>query len=335
MNSNMTRTQLYRAIGFMGILLLSFTILELAARQMNTNRTDLFWKQEAFEAAAPYLETLVLGSSQMEHAIDPQHLPMPTFNAAYGEQDLYYDYQLVKNNVPGCPRLQTIIVGFSYLSFGFDVEQHAGFLAKDYFWEYGIWPRSNNLFRMFVYSSVLINHRTSFFKSLITGKQPGRLLMSSSSTTAEPFPEDNTLLWSGYRFSRATVPEDEQGRKTQELSKLHQAFYDPANILANENYLERLLSIADERSINVLGIIPPFMVGYRAYLPDTIQTDFNNSLTSIRAQHPEFPVYDFSAAPGFGPDDFVDPVHLNAAGGARFTQLIQPLISTASSHDAI
>lgn len=63
------------------------------------------------------LETLVLGSSQMMSAVNPEWLKSPTLNIASGNQHHDTDFKLLKGLLPGLKNLTTVVIEVSYSHF--------------------------------------------------------------------------------------------------------------------------------------------------------------------------------------------------------------------------
>ena len=77
-----------------------------------------------FKANAEYIErendnfeTLVLGSSQIQSAINPEWLDSPTLNVASGDQHHDTDYKLLKFFQKNIPQLKTVVLEVSYSHF--------------------------------------------------------------------------------------------------------------------------------------------------------------------------------------------------------------------------
>jgi len=62
-------------------------------------------------------ETLVLGSSQMQSAVNPEWLDSPTLNLASGDQHHDTDFKLLKGIQENLPNLQTVVLEVSYSHF--------------------------------------------------------------------------------------------------------------------------------------------------------------------------------------------------------------------------
>ncbi|MEM7084701.1 MAG: hypothetical protein AAF489_00875 [Bacteroidota bacterium] len=74
------------------------------------NEAYLQKEQEKFE-------TLVLGSSQMQGAVNPEWLNSPTLNLASGDQHHDTDFKLLKGIHESLPKLKTVVLEVSYSHF--------------------------------------------------------------------------------------------------------------------------------------------------------------------------------------------------------------------------
>ena len=159
-----------KSISFILIFIILVIILEIVARDMYNNRTDLFFKHKCFRENQNEIEILFLGSSHTEQSVNPQYINKKAFNISYVSQDFYYDYAILKKYINCMPNLETIVLGLSFFSFGYDEEEYFEQIVKDYFVDLGILPRSKNI--SIINFLVFFNHKSTFIKDLIKGKKP-------------------------------------------------------------------------------------------------------------------------------------------------------------------
>ena len=73
--------------------------------------------QEYIERTNDNFETLILGSSQIQSAVNPEWLDSPTLNLASGDQHHDTDFKLLKNIQPKLHNLKTVVIEVSYSHF--------------------------------------------------------------------------------------------------------------------------------------------------------------------------------------------------------------------------
>lgn len=95
-------------------VIVGYGVMEFLSRDLPSSfKTNSYYiKREGAK-----LETLVLGSSQMQSAINPEWLDSPTLNLASGDQHHDTDFKLLKNFQEQLPKLKTVVLEVSYSHF--------------------------------------------------------------------------------------------------------------------------------------------------------------------------------------------------------------------------
>ncbi len=104
--------------------------------------------QVRLQNEADAIETLVLGSSQIMNAVNPEWMESPTLNIASGNQHHDTDFKLLKGLLPRLKNLTTVVIEVSYSHFELP---HNG---KD-FWKNSVYLK---------YYNVNCFERTTYFK---------------------------------------------------------------------------------------------------------------------------------------------------------------------------
>lgn len=73
--------------------------------------------KERIEKEGPTIETIILGSSQMQHAVNPEWLDSPALNLASGDQHHDTDFNILKGLKERLPNLKTVVIEVSYSHF--------------------------------------------------------------------------------------------------------------------------------------------------------------------------------------------------------------------------
>ncbi len=90
-------------------------------------------------------------------------------------------------------------------------------------------------------------------------------------------------------------------------------------------FFDRLLGYLDGRGIKVLVVGMPSLPSNRALLPESFWASFHEKMAGACARH-HAGWLDYSASPVFTRQDYLDTVHLNARGGARFFTMLAKAI---------
>jgi hypothetical protein len=85
--------------------------IEIALRFLNYSESV---KSEFIHKNSEKIEVLFLGSSQIQRAINPEHLQMPAINLANSSQRLYEDFQLLQYFQPKLKNLKLVVLEVSY-----------------------------------------------------------------------------------------------------------------------------------------------------------------------------------------------------------------------------
>ena len=215
-------------------------------------------------------EVLVLGSSQMKDAVNPEWMNMPTLNMASGNQHHDTDFKILKTVVPQLPRLKTVVLEVSYSHLELP---HNG---KE-FWKNGIY---------YTYYGVNAFERPAWFKDrLIYLSNPrffSERLIGHYKKTDPPAGFStygfDTLNYGGLfqdlKYSEAAI-------ETKQRFRINET-ENPVIFRKNTALLHEILEYLDDNGIQVVLCTAPM---YKSYLPrrNSKITDRRDSvLTSIR-----------------------------------------------------
>lgn len=266
-------------------------------------------------------EVLVLGSSQMLYAVNPQWMSHKAVNLANVSQSLWYDAALLEKYISNMPRLKTVCVAVSYHSFFADLSSTTEYW-RDYFYErywglYSPTARPDFLRRHFYY---YMYGRGQSLK-LLTG------LGSSGEMTAGAIQEGGWLP--GDTTTWRELISDESGR--QRIVSLHQeqdSLTGPAQWAA----LEKLLQLSQKHGVKVLLVTPPLCNTFRKHMDAAYWGAAQRKALALCAACSGCRYVDLSNAEQLQlpPQYFFDNDHLNAKGAAVFSKILNSLVTDVS-----
>ena len=92
----------------------------------------------------------------------------------------------------------------------------------------------------------------------------------------------------------------------------------------NRAALERLVGLLVARGVEVVLLRMPHQESFTGSVPAAWSEQLDEVVAGLReASGRELPVWDYEDAPGFAPTDFMDSVHLNAAGVEKLAGLLE------------
>lgn len=283
------------------------------------------WKREMYRRVAARVEVLVLGSSHAENAVDPSVFHRPAFNWALPGQDLYYDTRVFAAMEPGAPRLRTVILCLDDFIFGYDVGRAlrphvAGYL------DIGIPPRRPDLMVWLQHCSWFLNHRNTLVQDLrytLEGRAVRMLLDPGMVPTREGAP---LLMGSGFYYHPASADEGALQKSGINSAGIHyRRFYRDADRPWNRALLADFIRTARARGIRVMLVTTPAYRTYRAAVNPLMEAAFRQDLSSVLGETGSRGVLyrSYYSDRRFALGDFVDSDHLNAAGAAKFTRILE------------
>ncbi len=311
---------------FFLLLIVQLSFLEFLARLMYTSRTDLYFKHSSIVNQLSQIHVLILGASHGEKSLNPQFFREKTFNLSYSSQDVYYDYQIIEKYIDRLPSLQTVILTLSWFSFGYDEETYEPFFAKDYYHELGISPRSQNILRTWLYSSLFYTHHYGLIKDLILKKRPVLHRIDTCSAVSENSNlPDEVLIANGYRYNNTYMPSSQLLRHGQLKAENHQSLYNRDLINENMTYYQKIITLLLARKKNIVLITPPYSKAYRSSFNSSYLNEFYTLITQLKKQFPQIEYYDFSNWK-LTDDCFWDSDHLNITGAEKFSKHLDSLL---------
>lgn len=290
-----------RALLFFLPLLLLLAVAECALRSMpNTYRI----KSDGMAAAAPELQTIVLGASHTLMGINPALLSTKAYNLAGVSQTLDIDCALLASYLPQTPQLQCVVVcADAGILFDPPLSQGTESFRCTYYNLYTPVPRIGNWPRL----------------AFETASYTGAKEKIKSWFRGEGLQIDAGGFYTGYTpdLSDTTAFTIKQAaeRTAYHLSKGFKHLDD------NRRLLFELYEQCQKHNLRFILITTPTHPLYQDALPDSARTAVSATLGKFRGR-PKSLVLDYSSDKRFTTADFFDLDHLNTRGAAKFTRIL-------------
>ena len=263
-------------------------------------------KRRYFEQDLDKIETLILGSSQVLNAINPDFFKEKAFNLANTSQSLYYDKALTERYWAQMPQLKTVCIGIAYFSFFAqleDLDEEWRTFYYDYFWNISC-PHTQKLDIRNYSLTALYGNLTTLkyaFKAWRIDEAPllRRNGFMPKDTTTEYIIDDKT----GYERFLVHQKEKTKGRRAE-----------------IEEDLTKFVEKLSQRHIKVVFFSTPLYKTYSQYLNKTDVAENNRIIEALCNQY-HLKYWDYSNDSRFLITDFANNDHLNERGAEKFSTI--------------
>jgi len=258
-------------------------------------------------AADPPVEVLLLGSSHELYGLNPDELNLSAVNLAGYSQDLYYDAQLVRCYLDRLPALKCVVMGLSYFTLEYDMEQSTEAWRSCYYRRYfGIPHRHAWLEFQPGNYSLVFQYGPKLARSLLLDEHP-------------PDVTGNVRANGWAEFS---VPEDPAAavRDGEQRVTAHHTLMHAENGARNLAILDELFDELRQRNIQVVLVTTPVYETYSANFDPVRQERWQAAVRHLQSRHGVLH-FDFTNDPRFGLRDFSNSDHLNRDGAAKLSRL--------------
>lgn len=277
--------------------------------------------QNTYTAKAHYLQlkkdsvtTLILGSSHILNAFNPNYLSTISFNLANASQTLYYDSALLKTYLPQLPKLKTVIIGISYFSFFYELQDISeNWRQQIYYHAFGIKPAEFHAFELNNYSKLSLY---GFGKTFTLLKQKG---LSTDCSNLQP---------NGFLFKNVNETiNDSIGEKRVTIHNNQRFAYRQQNIQDRLLHMVRLLR---EKDIQVVFVTTPCHKSYWKFCKEEVLQSQQKFLHNLCQQF-SCKYYNFLKDERFVLEDFANVDHLNLKGSIKFSTLLNDSLTVTST----
>lgn len=273
--------------------------------------------QNTYTAKAHYLklkkdsiQTLLLGSSHILNAINPNYLATNSFNLANASQTLYYDSALVVQYLHQLPKLKTVIIGISYFSLFYELDDITESWRQQFYYQaFGLKPSNFHLFELTNYSKIRLY---GFGKTYNLLKQNG-------------VSEDcKNLLPNGFLFKSINEPiNDSTGKRRVDVHNKQRFIYQYQKI---KNRVQHLVQLLKNKHINVVFVTTPCHSSYYTFCNQEVVEKQENLIKELCLQF-GCTYFNFFKDKRFVLEDFANADHLNLIGSEKFSKILNDSLS--------
>ena len=297
----MKKFLLYVALFCVPIILL-LVGLELA---VHTIPNSYSYKYNYVKEKGGTIKIVAIGHSQFFNDFNTSDFYLPAFNLSNSAQGYMEDYYIMRELLPYMPNLEMVLLPIGYMNIGREEE----FTQKScYYHEYmnidydGQIPLSNRYECFYVRSTIKKILSYYYFHDDII--------------------QCDSLGWRPKFISTRSAPLGHDRVIDIYTLKQGQDFF-----LAGEKYLKDLVSMLEEKKIQIVLVSPP----YYWQCTDNINYEqmkwSNNYIDDFCKQHPNIIYINFETEHNFEEKDFFDESHLSEVGARKFTRIINNILN--------
>jgi hypothetical protein len=298
------RSFVVTAFGFVAPLLVLFAGLEVAMRSV-PNTYAL--KRDLLDGAGRSATVLVVGSSHEVYGVRAAELGRPAISLANSSQSTLLDVQLVELALDTMPRLETVVIGLSYFSFGYRLE------ASPESWRAGFYQHYFG-----------IHEPTPAIRLPQLGDLSVAALYDPAQMVAawrNPLPLDpEDLGWERAEESGGALLRDDAVAAARVT--YHESMIDDAVRAETVAELVRLLRALERRHVRAVFVSMPEHRLYREHLREATLRRNEQDLATVRAAVPT-PWIDLRADARFEDVHFVNHDHLDVLGATEATRILR------------
>lgn len=279
-------------------------ILNLGKLYFDVSLRYLF---EQFGESQNDVECVVTGLSYSMFGIVPDRMSMKTFNFALGGQDLYYDYRILQKILRDydAGSLKYALVGLTRYSLHYDASKR----------------RDCDVVSRYIHVMDDSHHAQS------TLEQIDRIRALSTSGLDDAIYEPSKLAYvktfndiHQLNFSQFKEQHDARDKSIAIARREHEKYY-PETVSENTEVLLKMIRMLRQRDIEPIFFSVPCHSSYVSAIPERIESEYERTIERIAGAE-GVEVFDMIRSERFNDDHFYDDSHLNEAGAALFTSMM-------------
>lgn len=247
------------------------------------------------------VESLITGISYAKAGFREEKYNKKSVNIAYGSQDLYYDYNLVKFlfEQRSLKRLKEVIIGLSYYSFQYDMSLSS----------------MNNKVILY-YKNIYLSHNVENIETLVDG-------LDETIEIAKLIFNSNEYKYPIFNWMNDDNKIDNNAGKLQANIDCKKDY--PRTVEENIEIFKNYLELLRDNNIKPVVVIFPTSKYYMNNFSKRIEDEFNNIINEISKKY-KFQYIDYFKSDLFTDSDFDDVSHLNKKGAEKFTEILNEII---------
>lgn len=221
---------------------------------------------------------------------------------AFGSQDLYYDYNIVKyilkNYEEQCKNIEYCVIALNYYSFQYDMSLSA----------------MKNKVSLYYEAIGLCHHNYD-----VINKSDDYNISKGIADKIFAVRKDGNFDYKYIPKLLVDYPNRDQLGRIQAERDCNKDY--PQTVKENINILIDYLDLLNRHSIKPIVVVFPASQYYTKYFSERIENEFHNIIENISKEH-KFQYLDYFKSNKFDDSDFEDVSHLSYEGAKKFTQLL-------------
>jgi hypothetical protein len=297
---------LYRLILFLLPIIAISVALEIYLAPIPNSYTT---KRAQLAEVADSVEILIMGPSYMLIGVDPDYITAgKAYNLANNSQTIYYDSELLKDNIDSLPNLKLVVFNFGYTTLCTKLTERSEWWRAKFYKRY--WNIDNpNLNRDILLSKSRI--RLYGIKQVVKFLSQGfglNLASDIKSNGYQPYYNDHNYE----NINEASGKE----RHDYYLSTCFEK-----NVESNLDSLYSICKILEHDSINFLFVATPVYKTYSQNLSQIITKRNDREIKKLCKEY-DTEYYDYTYDERFIKTDFYDNDHLDVHGAEKFSKIL-------------
>jgi hypothetical protein len=296
----------------LSIFVIPFAIFFVLVEHYCANQSTFAIKRHYVENEKGRNEILILGSSHLQNALNPEFFAQNTTNLAFAGQTVEINYYLMEKYINEMPKLKMVIFEASPHSIymKFDPEEGNGHIyANLYDIYYKVSPYSVKN-----YSCLLTNFKffSGIYLDYINPLETKYIINKYGFVTNDYYD----------RFFKLNY----NTKKIEESFVMNHGFDSKDLLVINKLYMDKAVALCKKKGVKMILLTPPFYVTYERGIPADAKKDMQK-IVNKGIKYSGLQYYDFSNDRNFSVKDFKNDNHLNSDGAKKFSIKIDSLIT--------
>ncbi len=290
-----------KIIVFLLPLILFFGAMEISLRNIPN---DYAYKNEYLENFSDEIEILFLGNSHVFYGIDPSYLDYRGFNSSHISQSMKYDYLIYDKFSTQLSELKYLVIPMSYASLFLTLDDGIeSWRTVNYTLYYDIQGSNTLSDHLEVTTSSGRNNAKKIFDYYVLGKD---------NISCSEF---------GFGLNYHSSIKRDLDKTGKDAAKRH-TNASVENYYKNSNYLEKIISLAETKNVQVILFTPPV---YKTYIDNMDKNQLLSmyyKIDELLEEYDHVKYVNYLDSGLFDNDDYYDADHLNEIGAKKLTELL-------------
>ena len=281
---------------------------------------EFSYKKGYIEKHKDELRILVLGNSHLADCVDCSLLGEGAFNAAQPGRSVYYDLQLLKEYIGQMPKLECVVMPYSY-----DYQYWGHLHEEKHEAKFNTYRCMNLKYMGYTYLDGEWWHWSEILNS--NYDHCGRLFGSLYKPLSDLTMCDS--LGIELDASYDTRGDDWMLKQLPETTPLPDSTEQRLNYQDNVKIYSEIVTLARDHHMRLIFLAMPIYKTARERVSQQRLDEMNEFVAMLKRINPDIEFYDFIDDPRFVEQDYYNSIHLNNTYGARkFTPLLKEIIET-------